>query len=76
MSWVPWTVNDAQDGSYSITDVTGGVSYPLPTYPTEPRRLVKGQCVKGWVTFNVAPGVKLKSVTYSPAGEKPITWRF
>jgi len=73
VSWVPWTVNDASD---SITDLTGGVTYPVPTFPTEPRRLVTGQCIKGWITFNVAPGVRIASVTYTPAGEAPMTWKF
>ncbi|WP_123390537.1 hypothetical protein [Nocardioides aurantiacus] len=78
LTWFPWTVNDRQDGVYQITGVTGGVSYPVPTYPTDPgQRVVKGQCVKGWITFNVAPGAKLKSVTYtSDSAPRPVTWQF
>lgn len=78
VSWEPWTVNDRQDGVYQITGLTGGVTYPVPTYPTDPpQRLVKGQCIKGWITFNVALGVKLTSVTYtSSRAPRPVTWTF
>jgi hypothetical protein len=76
LSWYPWAAGDAGGGTYGITDVTGGVTYPLPTYPTDPKRVVAGQCIKGWVTFNVAPAAKLTTVTYTPSGEQPLTWKF
>ena len=78
ISWFPWTVSDKQDGVYQITGVTGGVNYPIPTYPSDPgQKITKGQCVKGWITFNVAPGAKLRSVTYtSDSAPKPVTWTF
>lgn len=78
ISWFPWTVSDKQDGVYQITGVTGGVNYPIPTYPSDPgQKITKGQCVKGWITFNVAPGANLKSVTYtSDSAPKPVTWSF
>lgn len=77
-SWAPWTINDRQDGVYQITGLTGGVTYPVPTYPQDtPQRVNKGQCIKGWITFNVAPGVKLASVTYtSDRAPRPVTWTF
>lgn len=78
ISWFPWTVSDQQDGVYQITGVTGGVNYPIPTYPSDPgQKVTRGQCVKGWITFNVAPGAKLRSVTYtSDSAPRPVTWRF
>lgn len=77
VGWGPWTVSDRADGLYQVTGVTGGITYPVPTYPLDPpQRLVKGQCVKGWIPFNVAPEARLASVTYaSEAVPDPVTWR-
>jgi hypothetical protein len=74
VSWAAWQIADGQSGVYNITDVTGGLTYPLPTYPQFPQRLTKGQCVRGWVTFNVAPDAKLSQVIYGNGGADPIHW--
>lgn len=74
VSWAAWQIADARSGIYNITDVTGGLTYPLPTYPQFPQRLTKGQCVRGWVTFNVAPNAKLSQVIYGNGGAEPIHW--
>lgn len=74
VSWAAWQVADADGGTYNITDWTGGIQYQLPTYPTDPQRLSRGQCVKGWITFNVAPGVKIARVIYGNGGSTPIYW--
>lgn len=74
VSWAAWQVADRQSGVYNITDVTGGLTYPLPTYPQFPQRLTKGQCVRGWVTFNVAPNAKLSQVIYGNGGAEPVHW--
>lgn len=74
VSWAAWQIADASGGTYNITDITGGVNYQLPTYPQDDQRLTKGQCVKGWIPFNVAPGVKLTTIIYSNGDGKPIYW--
>jgi hypothetical protein len=69
LSWYPWTAGDASDGRDNITDVTG---VPVPTYPTDPKRMVAGQGSRDGSPSPVTPGAKLTTVTYSPsAGGTP-----
>lgn len=73
VSWAPWSVADDDGARFNITGWTGGIVYPLPTYPQDsPVRLSKGQCVKGWITFNVLPSAKVTRVIYGNGGGEPI----
>lgn len=76
VSWAPWNVGDSDGARYDVTGWTGGIVYPIPTYPQDDgAQLVKGQCIKGWITFNVAPTAKISRVIYSGAGGDPVVWQ-
>jgi len=75
VSWAAWNVADDDGARFNITGWTGGIVYPLPTYPQDsPARLSKGQCIKGRITFNVLPSAIITRVIYDNGGGEPIEW--
>lgn len=45
-----------------------------PEFPYQPKPTGAGQCVRGWVTFQVDPGVALGSIRYLGVGNINIGW--
>ena len=76
VSWAPWNVGDSDGARYDVTGWTGGIVYPIPTYPQDDAaQLIQGQCIKGCITFNVAPNAKISRVIYSGTGGNPVVWK-
>lgn len=49
-------------------------AFPQPRYPQTPTSLQAGQCVRGWVVFEVPANGPPPLLRYSPQGAEPIDW--
>jgi hypothetical protein len=49
-------------------------AFPQPRYPQTPTSLQAGQCVRGWVVFEVPTNGRPQLLRYSPQGAEPIDW--
>ena len=45
-----------------------------PEFPFQPKPIGAGQCARGWVTFQVDPGLELGSIRYLGTGNINIGW--
>lgn len=67
-----WQISTADGGMFNPTGWNG--VGPLPSYSATGTRLVKGQCIKGWIVFTVAKGAKISRIIYSNGSGQPIFW--
>jgi hypothetical protein len=49
-------------------------AFPQPRYPQTPTSLQAGQCVRGWVVFEVPTNGRPQLLRYSPQSAEPIDW--
>jgi hypothetical protein len=49
-------------------------AFPQPRYPQTPTSLQAGQCLRGWVVFEVPANAQQPVLRYSPQGAEPIDW--
>ncbi|GGL27776.1 hypothetical protein H9L10_03475 [Phycicoccus endophyticus] len=76
LSWDPWTLVDDDAGRYPDTGSSGG-SLPTPVYPNGEidGRWHAGDCVKGWMFFDVPKGVKITTVRYQGGSmDEAVEW--
>lgn len=73
VSWSNWSVSDSAHGQYPASSDMYG-DFPVPLYPFKPAPLAVGECVRGWVLFAVAYGVKVSTVKYMPDARAPAFW--
>lgn len=68
----PWSLKFG-DGSYDSTGLSGGQAM-RPEYP-EFKKVREGDCVRGWLDFEVPKDGKLTEVQYAPDGDPDvISW--
>jgi hypothetical protein len=58
---------DADSQNFPATGTTYD-SYPKPMFPNDTAVFKAGQCVKGWVYFDVNKGTRIAEVRYSSDG--------
>jgi hypothetical protein len=64
----PWTLIGADAGLYTPSGIGYG-GFPQPAYPFGEQVVTRGQCVRGWIVFDVTRSVTIKQVEYSVADE-------
>jgi hypothetical protein len=71
------------DGTWSLRLADGTAAgawhgddpaFPQPRYAETPTSLQAGQCLRGWVVFQVPANGLPQLVRYSPQGAEPIDW--
>lgn len=74
----PWSLVGSEAGSYNPSS-TGYNQFPEPQYPFGDRAVNKGECVRGWIVFDVLRTAVITKIRYSvqsSAGEPQIAyWR-
>lgn len=60
----PWSLVGSDDGSYATTVSGGGIKEPQ--YPVDGVDTAKGECVSGWITYNVPRAAKIIAAKYNP----------
>lgn len=74
VSTMPWQMIDNNSGRYGNAS-----SYyddaPKPLYPIGVERVLKGECVRGWILFDAPATVKVAEVRYAAEGESVARWR-
>ena len=61
----PWTLVDAANHRFrSVLDADGAL--PGPEYPWTDLPLSNGDCVRGWMLFEVPPNIEVAAIIYSP----------
>lgn len=73
VSWSDWSVSDSSYGQYAASSDNYS-DFPTPLYPFKQEPLAVGECVRGWVLFAVAYGVKISTVKYMPEARSPAFW--
>jgi hypothetical protein len=64
LSWQPWALTDVDAGLYPASD-SNYEDFPTPAYPfSGEQKFRSGECAKGWIMFEVAPGTKVTGVRY------------
>src|SRR5581483_2978403 len=60
----PWSLVGSDDGLYQpSTDIYS--QFPLPQYPAGDTPVGAGQCVRGWIIFNVPRKASITELQYS-----------
>lgn len=75
LSWYPWSLADADGGTYPFLDVTGPTFIP-PVYPQSGDRTTRaGQCSRGWIVFGTTKGAVITEAAYeSDLVDQPLVW--
>lgn len=76
-SWSPWALIDAEGGRYPDNGTVYGYT-PTPVFPNgeQDGTFQPGDCVKGWIFFDVPKGTKITEVRYQYEGlPEPAVWR-
>lgn len=61
-----WLLIDDDDGQYAPSNITYG-SFPTPEYPIQ-TDIKDGDCVKGWIVFDVPAKANIVEVRYARPG--------
>jgi hypothetical protein len=73
VSDAPWALVFA-DGSLISPATAGHAEFPQPVYPSTPRGLKPGECLRGWITFAVPPATAPEFVRYAPQDAAALNW--
>jgi hypothetical protein len=73
VSNAPWSLS-YPDGTAVTPTRTTAAQFPQPAYPSSPRGLAPGQCLRGWVVFAVPAGRRPQVIRYAPHGASAIGW--
>jgi hypothetical protein len=73
VSQAPWSLRFS-DGTAAVPSNVDGAQFPQPRYPSTPSTLQSGECLRGWLVFEVPTGRPPIVVRYSPQGGPPIDW--
>jgi hypothetical protein len=65
----PWSLIGADAGLYTPSSIGYG-QFPQPAYPFGEQAVTRGQCVRGWIVFDVTRSVKIKQIEYSVTDER------
>lgn len=75
ITWFPWTLVDSNSGTYEWAHTTWG-NDPIPAYPNdEDKRVLAGQCVRGWIVFEVNADTKATEVRYANSAGETAAWK-
>jgi hypothetical protein len=66
-----WTAAAADGSTFTVVGTTWG-NDPTPRYPTQ-QAVDNGQCVKGWLLFEVPSSIKIDQIRYSAPGDGTTT---
>lgn len=69
----PWSLH-FPDGTSTPPTQADDPQFPQPRYPATPTPLQEGQCLRGWIMFDVPEVGRPLSVRYAPQGGSPIDW--
>lgn len=74
LSWSPWSLVDADGGNYPAANYMYG-GWMTPQYPFAGERAYRaGDCVKGWIIFDVPPTARFLEVSYGNSSGDTATW--
>jgi hypothetical protein len=73
VSETPWSLVYA-DGTAVSPTAADRAQLPQPAYPTTPRSLQPGECLRGWIVFAVPAGTVPQWVRYAPPDAAPLNW--
>jgi hypothetical protein len=69
-----WVLVDANNGNYDPSS-TGYSQFPSPEFPWGDIAVIDGQCIRGWIVYDVVIGADIVNVAYMPYGAtRPVTW--
>jgi hypothetical protein len=69
----PWSLRFA-DGTVVGPTLADDPHFPQPRYPATPTSLEAGECLRGWMVFEVPTDGRPDLVRYAPQGGSPIDW--
>ncbi len=69
----PWSLR-FPDGTSAAPSQADDPHFPQPRYPDTPTALQPGQCLRGWIMFDVPQVGRPLAVRYAPQGGSPIDW--
>lgn len=72
-SWMPWALIDADSGTYPASN-SMYESDPRPQFPTGAQRTVAGECVKGWIVFDMEESTKVVKIRYANSIGEVASW--
>jgi hypothetical protein len=73
VSYGPWSLRYA-DGTVVNPSGADDPRFPQPRYPATPTSLHPGECLRGWVVFQVPAKSEPQALRYAPQGAEPIDW--
>ena len=73
VSNAPWSLRFS-DGTATVPSLADDPHFPQPRYPDTPTALQPGQCLRGWIVFDVPAAGRPLAVRYAPQGGSPIDW--
>jgi hypothetical protein len=73
VSWGPWSLGDANGGSYEAWISWSDSVTVTPLYP-DGKTTPQGTCRRGWVPFELPRGAKPTFVEYNTGEGEPLTW--
>jgi hypothetical protein len=73
VSDAPWSLRFA-DGTVVNVSQADDPQFPQPRYPSTPTALQSGECLRGWLIFQVPTGNPPTVVRYTPQGGPSIDW--
>jgi hypothetical protein len=70
-----WSLLGADGEVYGDTSSDAYPEFPSPAFPTGRFTPAKGQCVRGWIVYEVPMGVPIVNVTYmATEADLPVIW--
>jgi hypothetical protein len=60
----PWSLVGSDDGNYTSSNITYN-QFPLPHYPSGDHPVTPGECVGGWIIFDVPKTVHVSRIRYA-----------
>jgi hypothetical protein len=69
----PWSLRYS-DGTAVQPSHADDAQFPQPRYPGTPTSLHPGECLRGWVMFEVPAKGEPQVLRYAPQGAPPIDW--
>jgi hypothetical protein len=73
VSDAPWSLR-FPDGTAVSPTTADDPHFPQPRYPGTPSALQPGECLRGWVVFEVPADGRPQVLRYGPQGGTPIDW--
>lgn len=75
ISWGPWSLAFPDDSTIDSASSWSADWFRVPLYPGSEKLLRPGQCVRGWILFEVPKGKHPSKVVYAPeSAASPTEW--